>query len=170
MFDAVWAGRQRHMPEPRFVNRHHDDPGYIDALARASRRTGACNGQPDQLVMSFHGVPERTLHLGDPYHCELPQDSPPAGRTPGPRKDRWQLTFQSRFGKAKWLSPTPNPPSGKMAQSGAGGCGVPGLYQRLPGKRWKKSARGSARSLPACGRQGVSLHPRLNDSPEWIAA
>ena len=59
------------MPELRFVNRYHDDRGYIEALARAHRaRTGSEHGRPDHLVMSFHGVPERTLQLGDPYHCE----------------------------------------------------------------------------------------------------
>ena len=61
VFDAVyaWAGRQRHVPELRFVNRYHDDPGYIDALARRIEAHWRTHGQPDQLVMSFHGVPER---------------------------------------------------------------------------------------------------------------
>ena len=71
VFDAVytWAARTRNVPELRFVNRYHDAPGYIDALARTIESHWKTHGQPDQLVMSFHGVPERTLHLGDPYHC-----------------------------------------------------------------------------------------------------
>jgi ferrochelatase len=72
VFDAVytWAAQVRHLPELRFVNRYHDDPAYIDALARRGARPLDEKRPARQLVMSFHGVPERTLHLGDPYHCE----------------------------------------------------------------------------------------------------
>ena len=72
------------MPELRFVNRYHDDPGYIDALARRIERHWREHGRPDHLVMSFHGVPERTLQLGDPYHCECQKTGAPAGRPARP--------------------------------------------------------------------------------------
>src|SRR5262245_4115638 len=70
--DAVarWALRTRHLPEIRFVNRYHDDPLYIAALADSVRAHWQAHGQPEKLVMSFHGMPARTLALGDPYHCE----------------------------------------------------------------------------------------------------
>jgi ferrochelatase len=86
VFDAVytWAAQVRHLPELRFVNRYHDDPGYIDALARRVRDHWKTNGQPEQLVMSFHGVPERTLHLGDPYHCECHKTARLLAEAPGP--------------------------------------------------------------------------------------
>lgn len=72
VFDAVytWAASTRAIPELRFVNRYHDNPGYINALAARIRKHWHDNGRGEQLVMSFHGVPERTLALGDMYHCE----------------------------------------------------------------------------------------------------
>ena len=72
VFDAVyaWGMRTRNLPELRFINHYHDHPGYIEALAEKIRAHWAQHGRAEQLVMSFHGVPERTLQLGDPYHCE----------------------------------------------------------------------------------------------------
>ena len=71
VFDAVyaWAARTRLIPELRFVNHYHDDPLYIEALVKRVRKHWQDNGRGDRLVMSFHGVPQRTLQLGDPYHC-----------------------------------------------------------------------------------------------------
>ena len=70
--DAVyaWAQQVRTLPELRFVNRYHDDLAYIAALAKRVTDHWTANGRPDKLVLSFHGVPKRTLTLGDPYHCE----------------------------------------------------------------------------------------------------
>ena len=72
VMDAVyrWGLRTRRLPELRFVNHYHDDAGYIRALAATVQAAWAKNGRGQKLVMSFHGVPERTLYLGDPYHCE----------------------------------------------------------------------------------------------------
>jgi ferrochelatase len=120
VFDAVyaWAARTRNIPELRFVNRYHDDPGYIAALAKTIRAHWQSHGQPDKLVMSFHGVPERTLHLGDPYHCECHKTARLLATELGLSPARWQLTFQSRFGKAKWLEPYTEPTLISLAQSG----------------------------------------------------
>ena len=70
-FDAVatWGMRARRVPEFRFIQQYHDDPGYISALAHSVRAHWQREGRSPMLVMSFHGMPERTLHLGDPYHC-----------------------------------------------------------------------------------------------------
>ena len=72
VFDAVytWAAKVRRIPELRFVNNYHDDAGYINSLASSISSHWLQHGKPDKLVMSFHGVPERTLTLGDTYHCE----------------------------------------------------------------------------------------------------
>ena len=80
VFDAVytWAAKVRRLPEFRFVNHYHDDPGYIAALATSIQAYWAANGQADKLVMSFHGVPERTLQLGD-IPLRMLQNSAPAG-------------------------------------------------------------------------------------------
>src|SRR5690606_7204366 len=60
----------RSQPELRIIKHYHDDPGYIGALKESVLAYWHDNGRPDRLVMSFHGVPRRTLDLGDPYHCE----------------------------------------------------------------------------------------------------
>ena len=75
-----WIARTRRVPELRFVNHYHDDPGYIDALAAQVRKHWQREGRGRKLVMSFHGMPERTLLLGDPYHCECLKTGAPAGR------------------------------------------------------------------------------------------
>ncbi|MCA0215321.1 MAG: ferrochelatase [Proteobacteria bacterium] len=118
--DAVyeWAARTRNIPELRFVQRYHDDAGYIAALAARIRTHWDAHGQPDQLVMSFHGVPERTLQLGDPYHCECHKTGRLLASALGIGKDRYKVTFQSRFGKAKWLEPYTEPTLVALAQAG----------------------------------------------------
>ncbi len=64
-----WALGQRWQPELRFVGAHHDDAGYIDALAHRLQAHWQMNGRAERLVLSFHGMPARTLDLGDPYFC-----------------------------------------------------------------------------------------------------
>src|SRR5688572_7419976 len=102
---AAWSSRTRNVPELRFVNRYHDDRGYVSALARRIDRQWREKGVPDHLVMSFHGVPERTLKLGDPYHCECHKTARMLAAKLGLESNRYTVSFQSRFGKAKWLEP-----------------------------------------------------------------
>jgi ferrochelatase len=120
VFDCVhrWSLRARLMPEWRFVNRYHDDPGYIAALAQSVRDHWRVHGQPDQLAMSFHGVPERTLMQGDPYHCECHKTGRLLAEALGLNKTQYKVTFQSRFGKAKWLEPYTEPTVRELARAG----------------------------------------------------
>jgi protoporphyrin/coproporphyrin ferrochelatase len=109
--DAVfgWAQRIRNVPEFRFVNRYHDDPGYIAALAKRVTSHWMKHGRPDRLVMTFHGVPKRTLTLGDPYHCECLKTARLLRERLGLPAEQVVVTFQSRFGKAEWLQPYTEP-------------------------------------------------------------
>ena len=120
VFDAVyaWAGKSRWIPELRFVNQYHDHPGYIAALAQRVRDHWAEHGRGEHLLMSFHGVPERTLHLGDPYHCQCHKTGRLLAEALGLERSQWTLTFQSRFGKAKWLEPYTEPTAMALAQRG----------------------------------------------------
>lgn len=113
-----WALRTRHLPELRFVNRYHDEPLYIAALADSVRAHWQANGQAEKLVMSFHGMPARTLALGDPYHCECQKTGRLLAEKLGLRADQYLVTFQSRFGKAKWLEPYTEPSLVAMAKAG----------------------------------------------------
>ncbi|HEX4878432.1 MAG TPA: ferrochelatase [Limnobacter sp.] len=112
VFDAVfdWARPVRNLPELRLVKHYHDHPAYIHALAESVRRHWAAKGKPnfeqgDVLLMSFHGVPEMTLMKGDPYHCECQKTARLLAEELGLKKGQYRVTFQSRFGKAKWLEP-----------------------------------------------------------------
>ncbi|MDD0809633.1 ferrochelatase [Curvibacter sp. RS43] len=173
VFDDVadWGKRQRHLPELRFVNHYHDDPGYIEALARRVEAHWREHGQPDQLVMSFHGVPARTLQLGDPYHCECYKTGRLLAERLGIRPDRFKITFQSRFGKAKWLEPYTEPTLIALAQAGTQRVDVicPGFTSDCLETLEEISQEAREAFLHAGGKDFHYI-PCLNDSPAWIDA
>lgn len=94
-----------HFPSLRFVNGYHDDAGYIDALAKRVSDHWMKHGRGERLVMSFHGMPARTLKLRRPVSRRVPRDGPPAAERLLMKPGQWSVTFQSRFGAAKWLEP-----------------------------------------------------------------
>ena len=107
IFDAVSSELQtwRLIPDTRFINHYHDHAGYIDALAHSVKNHWQVHGQPDQLLMSFHGVPKRYLINGDPYHCECHKTGRLLAEKLGLNKDQYRVTFQSIFGREEWLKP-----------------------------------------------------------------
>ena len=173
VFDAIyhWAEKVRSLPELRFINRYHDNAGYISALAQRIRSYWQAHGQPDKLVMSFHGVPERTLHLGDPYHCECHKTARLLAEQLGLSRDQYQLTFQSRFGKAKWLEPYTEPTLIKMGQAGVKRVDVvcPGFTSDCL-ETLEEIAQEAREAFLHAGGQDFHYIPCLNDSPEAIAA
>ena len=113
-----WQLVQRTLPEIRWVRQHHDEPAYIDALAARVRDHWEREGRGDHLLLSFHGVPERTLHLGDPYHCQCHKTRRLLAERLGLTAGQVSLSFQSRFGKAKWLEPYTVPTLQALAKKG----------------------------------------------------
>ncbi|WBX82562.1 ferrochelatase [Sphingosinicella microcystinivorans] len=96
----------RWQPAVRFLPPYHDDPLYISALAEDARTAlAALDFEPDVLVASFHGMPERTLRLGDPYHCQAQKTARLLREALGRDEAGFRTAFQSRFGKAEWLKP-----------------------------------------------------------------
>jgi ferrochelatase len=173
IIDAVgsWAQRARHVPELRFINRYHDERGYIDALARNVQRHWQANGRPDHLLMSFHGVPERTLHLGDPYHCECQKTGRLMAEALGLQRGTYTVTFQSRFGKAKWLEPYTEPTLKALGQRGVARVDVicPGFTSDCLETLEEIAMEGRAAFLGAGGK-AFQYIPCLNDQPAWIGA
>ena len=93
----------RWQPAVRTLPPYHDDPSYIDALvADLEGQIGALEFAPQRLLLSFHGMPQRTLTLGDPYHCHCRKTARLVGERMAIPTD---VAFQSRFGRAKWLEP-----------------------------------------------------------------
>ena len=93
----------RWQPAVRTLPPYHDDPAYIAALrASVAASLARLDFVPDRLIASFHGMPQRTLELGDPYHCHCRKTARLLGAALG--RDL-TVTFQSRFGRAKWLEP-----------------------------------------------------------------
>ena len=173
VFDAVYRFglKTRLIPEMRFVNHYHDDPGYIAALAQTVRAHWAAQGQAEQLVMSFHGVPERTLHLGDPYHCECMKTGRLLAEALGLGKDQYKLTFQSRFGKAKWLEPYTEPTLIAMAQQGVKKVDVicPGFTGDCL-ETLEEIQQEAQEAFFHAGGESFSYIPCLNNDAQWIEA
>ncbi len=161
----------RNLPEIRYVRSFHDDPGYIAALAQNVRDHWMKNGQADKLVMSFHGVPRRSLDLGDPYHCECHKTARLLAEALELPAERWQLTFQSRFGKAEWLKPYTEPTLEALARQGTRSVDVicPGFVADCLETLEEIGAECRAAFL---GAGGESFHyiDCLNERHGWIAA
>ncbi len=106
-FDAISAdfSRRRWLPGLRFINHYHDYPPFIEAAARRIEAYWAESGKADLLLFSYHGVPLRYLHEGDPYHCECHKTSRLLAERLGLPDEAWKTTFQSRFGREEWLKP-----------------------------------------------------------------
>ncbi|MBA4165076.1 MAG: ferrochelatase [Erythrobacter sp.] len=103
---AQALAQMRWQPSLRTLPPYHDDPLYIDALASdIERQIGALAFEPELLLLSFHGMPQRTLDLGDPYHCHCRKTARLLGERLSRAGLRIETSFQSRFGRAKWLEP-----------------------------------------------------------------
>ena len=103
--DAVFGAlaRMRWQPALRTLPPYFDDPVHIDALkTNIEAQLKSLDFEPDRLLLSFHGMPQRTLELGDPYHCHCQKTARLLGQSLGREVD---VAFQSKFGRAKWLEP-----------------------------------------------------------------
>jgi len=102
---ASWLMHVRRTPGIRIVDSFHDDPGYIRALAATINDYWTRHAPPEHLVLSFHGVPRRSLEKGDPYHCYCHTTARLLARELGLESAQWTIAFQSRFGRGRWLEP-----------------------------------------------------------------
>ncbi|MDM0044184.1 ferrochelatase [Variovorax dokdonensis] len=173
VIDAVndWSRDIRRLPEFRFVADYHDDPGYIDALAHSVQRHWQANGRGDMLLMSFHGVPERTAKLGDPYSQQCMATAGLLAQRLQLSQSQWRVSFQSRFGKAKWLEP-----STEAVLHELGGQGTHRLDVMCPGftsdclETLEEIAMEGRDTFVAAGGREYRYIPCLNDDAEWIDA
>ena len=102
--DALKAMRRQ--PALRFLPAYHDDPSYIAALAAdLGAQLDALPFVPEVLLLSFHGMPERTVTLGDPYRGQCLETGRLLTQALGRPGLRVETAFQSRFGRARWIEP-----------------------------------------------------------------
>jgi protoporphyrin/coproporphyrin ferrochelatase len=156
-------------PELRFVNDYHDDPGHIEALAASIERWWAEHGRGDKLLLSFHGIPERYVQLGDPYaeQCHATARLLRARL----RLDEAQclLSFQSRVGRETWLSPYTDATVRRLA-----GEGVKRLDVACPGfavdclETLEEIAMQNRDFFAAAGGESLRYIPALNDGAEQV--
>jgi ferrochelatase len=106
-YDQVNAelARWRWLPELRFIAEYHDHPGYIEALRASVVQHWHTHGRTEQLLISFHGIPERYFQRGDPYYCKCQKTARLLAEELMLRDEQWSVSFHSRFGGGRWLSP-----------------------------------------------------------------
>lgn len=115
--DALRA--MRWQPSLRVLPPYHDDRHYIGALAEdLGAQLDALDFAPEVLLLSFHGMPQRTLELGDPYHCQCRKTARLLEAALGRPDMRVRTSFQSRFGRARWLEPATDKVLAEEAQAG----------------------------------------------------
>jgi ferrochelatase len=121
--------------------------------------------------MTFHGVPRRTLLLGDPYHCQCQKTARLLGERLGLRKDEMVVTFQSRFGKAEWLQPYTEPTLVALAAQGVKRVDImcPGFTSDCL-ETLEEIAQEARDAFIGAGGQEFNYLPCLNDQHEWMLA
>jgi ferrochelatase len=166
-----WAQGARRMPELRFVGEYHDDPGYISALATRVQAHWAEHGRAERLVLSFHGVPHRSLLLGDPYHCQCHKTARLLGERLELPRGQLVVTFQSRFGKARWLEPYTEPTLRALAAEGVRTVDVvcPGFVADCL-ETLEEIADEAREAFLEAGGQSFRYIECLNDHPHWLQA
>ena len=104
VFEALSA--TRFMPALRTVPAYHDEPVYIEALARSiENHLAELDFEPQRVIASYHGIPQSYFKRGDPYHCHCHKTSRLLEQRLGWEKGRLMTCFQSRFGPEEWLQP-----------------------------------------------------------------
>ena len=156
--DALRA--MRWQPALRTLPAYHDDPLYLGALAKdLSRQLDALPFAPEVLLLSFHGMPERTLHLGDPYYCQCRKTARLLEQALARPGLRMITTFQSRFGRAKWLEPATDKVLAEEAANGTRRLAVaaPGFSADCLETLEELAIRGREQFLAAGGEQFAAL-------------
>ncbi|SEJ19947.1 ferrochelatase [Frateuria terrea] len=157
-------------PELRLVNDYHDDPLHIEALAERIERWWQAHGRGEKLLLSFHGIPERYVRLGDPYLAQCQATAARLRARLGLDEAQVLLSFQSRVGREPWLQPYTDATVRRLAAEG-----VRQLDVACPGfavdclETLEEIAMQNRDFFLAAGGQDLRYIPALNDSPEQVA-
>ncbi len=169
VFDAL--KQMRNMPAIRTVKQYHDHPGYIAAMAQNIRDYWNQHGKPDKLIISFHGVPRKTLDKGDPYHCFCHKTGRLVAEALNLSSEQYQVCFQSRFGRAEWLQPYTAQTLEQLgkAQTNRVDIVCPGFVSDCLETLEEIAIEGKKTFTEAGGKEYHYI-PCLNERDDWIAA
>jgi ferrochelatase len=173
VFDQVSAALRalRHVPGLRFVSSYHADPAYIDALAASVHEHRREYGAARHLLMSFHGIPERFVQRGDPYQVECQRTASLLAEALQLAPDDWSVSFQSRFGRARWLQPYTSEVLASLPQRGVTSVSVicPGFAADCL-ETLEEIGIENRDVFIAAGGEKYSYVPALNARPDHVAA
>lgn len=156
-------------PGTKMIEQFHDHPAYIAALVAGVQRHWQAHGKADKLVMSFHGLPQRSVDRGDPYQKQCIATAKILAGVLRLAPADYTVTFQSRFGAAKWLQPYTEPTLVALARAGTKRVDVvcPGFVADCLETLEEIAVEARGAFLAAGGKEFHAL-ACLNESPEWI--
>ncbi len=165
------ASHLRNQPALRFIKRFHTAPEFIGPLGDKIAAYWRQHGKPQKLVMSFHGLPRQCVEQGDPYCRDCYETARALAAYLGLADDAYLVTFQSRFGPAKWLEPYTEPTLKKLAQQGVTEIDVvcPGFLADCLETLEEIQVEVCEAFMHAGGKRFRYISA-LNDDPAWIAS
>lgn len=166
----ILAG-MRNQPALHTLRDFHDDSGYIAALAQSVRQHWQQNGRGDYLLMSFHGAPQTSQQRGDPYYQQCMETGQLLAAALDLRQEQFGISFQSRFGPARWLQPYTDATLRELGKHKVGTLDVicPGFVADCLETLEEIAFEGKKTFLGAGGGD-LRYIPCLNDQPQWIEA
>ena len=172
--DALFGAllKERRVPAVRVVPPYYDHPAYIESLEAVIRDDLAkLPWEPEHVVISFHGIPQKYAQRGDPYATHVVRTTQALVKRMGWKRDYWTQTYQSRFGKSEWLKPYTDDVLTELAKKG-----VKRVYVALPGftadclETLDEIGRESREVFEHAGGEHLKNGTCLNDHPKWIDA
>jgi ferrochelatase len=164
--------KERRVPALRIVPPYYDHPAYLDAMTAVIREALAkVSPAPDQYVLSFHGIPIKYAQRGDPYATQVKRTTAELVRRLGWPRDRWTQTFQSLFGRDRWLRPYTEEKLQELARQG-----VKRVFVAMPGfttdclETIDEIGHEATEAFRHAGGDELVRCPCLNDHPAWIEA
>ena len=161
----------RRLPELRLINDYHLDEAWLDALVASVQNHWDLHGRGDQLLISFHGVPQRFVAAGDPYAEQCEAGAQALAQRLRLTEGQWQMTFQSRFGREPWLQPYTDKTLEALAAQG-----VKTVDMICPGfavdclETLEENAVENAALFQRAGGTELRYIPALNATPGHVAA
>lgn len=158
-------------PEVRLINDYHADAGHIEALAQRIERWWQAHGRGEKLLLSFHGIPERYVRLGDPYFAQCLATAQRLRERLRLDENELLLSFQSRVGRERWLGPYTDATVRQLAAEG-----VKRLDVACPGfavdclETLEEIAMQNRDFFLQAGGEELRYIPALNDTSEQVAS